>query len=95
MTTRKNAVAPFASGTVQFIPLNRLKCRRPRDRYPDTLIVDGHGLSWRRLVLLRGQQVEAFSAGQSSQLSLFIPYEDHRPPGERAALRSLYATELA
>jgi hypothetical protein len=46
---------------------------------PDLLLVDGHGFSWKRLVLLRKQQVEVVRAAQARQLALFAMHEDHRP----------------
>lgn len=52
---------------------------------PDTLVVDGHGLSWKRLVLLRKAQVEAFRQAEARQLALFAVREDHRPAAGRTA----------
>jgi hypothetical protein len=52
---------------------------------PDLLLVDGHGLSWKRLVLLRKQQVEAFRAAQARQLALFALHEDHRPAAAQSS----------
>jgi hypothetical protein len=52
---------------------------------PDTLVVDGHGFSWKRLVLLRKQQIEAFRAAEARQLALFALYEDHRPAADRSS----------
>jgi hypothetical protein len=52
---------------------------------PDLLLVDGHGLSWKRLVLLRKQQVEAFRLAQARQLALFELHDDHRPEAMRSA----------
>jgi hypothetical protein len=36
---------------------------------PDTLIVDGHALSWQRLCDLRREQLEAWKAAQPSRIS--------------------------
>ena len=52
---------------------------------PDTLIVDGHALSWQRLCELRRQQLEAWKAAQPSQPTLFELKEDCRPEAERTA----------
>ncbi|MDX6574547.1 MAG: hypothetical protein QOE96_500 [Blastocatellia bacterium] len=38
---------------------------------PDTLIVDGHALSWQRLCELRRQRLEAWKAAQPRQPALF------------------------
>jgi hypothetical protein len=54
---------------------------------PDTLIVDGHALSWRRLVELRRQQLEAWQAEQARQLALFEMKTDCRPDAERTSAR--------
>jgi hypothetical protein len=52
---------------------------------PDTLIVDGHALSWQRLVELRRQQLEAWRAAEARQLALFELKDDCRPAAERTA----------
>jgi hypothetical protein len=52
---------------------------------PDTIIVDGHALSWQRLVELRRQQLEAWRAEQCRQLTLFELKQDSRPAAERTA----------
>jgi hypothetical protein len=52
---------------------------------PDILIVDGHALSWRRLIELRRQQLEAWQAEQARQLALFELKDDSRPVVERTA----------
>jgi hypothetical protein len=54
---------------------------------PDTIIVDGHALSWQRLVELRRQQLEAWRAEQCRQLTLFELKQDCRPAAERTAER--------
>jgi hypothetical protein len=52
---------------------------------PDTLIVDGHALSWQRLCDLRRQQLDAWKAAQPSQPALFDLKDDCRPEAERTA----------
>jgi hypothetical protein len=52
---------------------------------PDTLLVDGHALSWQRLCDLRPQQLEAWKAAQPSQPALFELKDDCRPEAERTA----------
>jgi len=52
---------------------------------PDTLIVDGHALSWRRIVEIRRQQLEAWKAAQMTQPALFELKTDSRPLAERTA----------
>ena len=50
---------------------------------PDTLVVDGHGLSWQRLCELRRQQLEAWRTAEQRQLALFELKQDCRPAAER------------
>jgi hypothetical protein len=52
---------------------------------PDTIIVDGHALSWQRICDLRRQQLEAWKAEQARQLALFELKDDCRPEAERTA----------
>jgi hypothetical protein len=52
---------------------------------PDTLIVDGHALSWQRLCELRRQQLEEWKAAQPQQPALFELKDDCRPEAERSA----------
>jgi hypothetical protein len=52
---------------------------------PDTILVDGRALSWRRLCGLRRQQLEAWHAAQPQQLTLFALKDDSRPAAERTA----------
>lgn len=54
-------------------------------RKPDTIIVDGRAYSWRRLVELRRQQIEAWRAARPQQLALFELKEDRRSLAERNA----------
>ncbi|MEA2951919.1 MAG: hypothetical protein QOJ96_1439 [Alphaproteobacteria bacterium] len=59
-------------------------------RVSDTLIVDGHAFSWKRLCELRRDQLEAARKAEAAQLALFEAREDVRPSSERtAALRYL------
>jgi hypothetical protein len=55
---------------------------------PDTIIVDGHALSWQRLLDLRRQQRDAWQTEQGRQLALFELNEDCRPRAERTAADS-------
>ena len=52
---------------------------------PDTIVIDGHAVSWQRICELRRQQLEAWKAEQARQLALFEMKEDHRPEAERTA----------
>jgi hypothetical protein len=52
---------------------------------PDTIIVDGHALSWRRLCALRRQQIETWRADAQRQPALFELRHDCRPRAERSA----------
>jgi hypothetical protein len=52
---------------------------------PDTLIVDGHALSWQRLCELRRQQLEVWKTARPSQPALFELKGDYRPEAERTA----------
>ena len=54
---------------------------------PDTLIVDGHAFSWRRLIELRRRQLETWQAEQARQLALFELKDDHRRASECSATR--------
>lgn len=54
-------------------------------RKPDTLIVDGHAFSWKRLCELRKAQLEAWRAAQAVQPPLFELKDDARPKSERTA----------
>jgi hypothetical protein len=63
---------------------------------PDTIILDGHAFSWRRISELRRQQLEAWKAEQARQLALFELKDDCRPEAERTtAGRYLEPTLLA
>jgi hypothetical protein len=52
---------------------------------PDTIMIDGHAFSWRRVCELRRQQLEAWNAEQARQLALFDLKDDCRPATERTA----------
>jgi hypothetical protein len=52
---------------------------------PDTIIVDGHALSWRRLCALRRQQIETWRVDATRQAALFELRHDCRPRPERTA----------
>jgi hypothetical protein len=50
---------------------------------PDTIILDGHAFSWRRISELRRQQLEAWRVDQARQPALFELKDDCRPQAER------------
>ena len=52
---------------------------------PDTIVIDGHAFSWRRISELRRQQLEAWRAAEARQLTLFALQDDCRPTTERTA----------
>ena len=52
---------------------------------PDILIVDGRAISWRRILEMRRQQVEAWKASEAKQSALFELKDDYRPVTERNA----------
>jgi hypothetical protein len=54
-------------------------------RVSDTLIVDGHAFSWKRLCQLRRDQLEAARKAEAAQLALFEARKDCRPATERTA----------
>jgi hypothetical protein len=54
-------------------------------RKPDTIIVDGHAFSWRRLCELRKAQLEEWRKAQAHQPALFALKDDSRPSCERTA----------
>jgi hypothetical protein len=59
--------------------------RRIVPRLSDTLIVDGHAFSWKRLCELRRDQLEAARKAEAAQLSVFEAQKDWRPAAERSA----------
>jgi len=54
-------------------------------RKPDTIIIDERAYSWRAILELRRQQIEAWKAAQRKQPALFDLREDRRPEAERTA----------
>ena len=52
---------------------------------PDTLYVDGHAFSWRRLCDLRRRQMEAWAKAEGRPPALFELMTDCRPRSERTA----------
>jgi hypothetical protein len=52
---------------------------------PDTIIIDGSAYSWKRLLELRREQIEAWKAAQPRQPALFELKDDSRPAAERIA----------
>lgn len=54
-------------------------------RLPDTIVIDGRAYSWRALLELRRQQIEAWRKSQPVQPALFPLKDDSRPKPERTA----------
>ena len=52
---------------------------------PDTIVIDGRAFSWKRLLELRREQLEAWKAAQPRQPALFELKDDSRPAAERTA----------
>jgi hypothetical protein len=52
---------------------------------PDTIVIDGRAYSWKRLLELRREQLEAWKAAQPRQPALFELKDDSRPQAERTA----------
>jgi hypothetical protein len=52
---------------------------------PDTIVIDGRAYSWKRLLELRRDQLEAWKAAQPRQPALFELKDDSRPEAERTA----------
>jgi hypothetical protein len=52
---------------------------------PDTIIIEGRAYSWKRLLELRCDQLEAWKAAQPRQPVLFELRDDSRPAAERTA----------
>ena len=52
---------------------------------PDTIVIDGHAFSWRRISEIRCKQLEAWKAAEARQLTLFALQDDCRPIIERTA----------
>jgi len=51
----------------------------------DTIMVEGRAYSWRVILELRRQQIDAWKAAQPQQPALFELALDHRPKAERTA----------
>jgi hypothetical protein len=51
----------------------------------DTLIVDGHAYSWKRMCELRRAQLEAWRKARGTQPALFELHDDSRPTAARTA----------
>ena len=54
-------------------------------RKPDIIIIDGRAYSWRALLEVRRQQLDAWKAAQPQQPALFELRLDRRPESERSA----------
>lgn len=52
---------------------------------PDTIIIEGRAYSWRAILELRRQQIEAWKAARPEQPALFDLKTDCRPKVERTA----------
>jgi hypothetical protein len=52
---------------------------------PDTIIIEGRAFSWKRILELRREQLEAWKAAQPRQPALFELRDDSRPVAERTA----------
>ena len=52
---------------------------------PDTIMIEGRAYSWRVLLALRREQLEAWRAARPEQPALFELKEDRRPEAERSA----------
>ena len=54
-------------------------------RKPDIIVIEGRAYSWRRVLELRRDQIEAWKAAQPQQPALFEMNDDCRPKAERTA----------
>jgi len=54
-------------------------------RKPDIIVIEGRAHSWRRILELRSEQIEAWKAAQPRQPALFEMKDDCRPKSERTA----------
>lgn len=52
---------------------------------PDIIIIEGRAYSWRAILALRRQQLEAWCKAQPQQPALFELKKDRRPACERTA----------
>ncbi len=50
---------------------------------PDTIMIEGRTFSWRSILELRRQQIEAWKAARPQQSALFELKVDRRPAAER------------
>jgi hypothetical protein len=63
-------------------------------RKPDTIIIDGHAFSWRRLCDLRRQQLAEWAEAHPAQPALFEVRDDARPITERTAAGRYFEPSL-
>ena len=54
-------------------------------RAPDSIVIEGRAYSWRAILELRRQQLEAWRAAQPRQPALFELKTDRRPEPVRSA----------
>lgn len=52
---------------------------------PDTILIEGRAYSWRAVLEIRRQQIEAWKAAEPQQPALFEVKDDRRPEPERTA----------
>lgn len=52
---------------------------------PDTIMIDGRAYSWRAILDIRRQQIEAWKKARPEQPALFELKDDKRPESERSA----------
>ena len=52
---------------------------------PETIVIGGRAYSWRAILELRRNQLEAWKVAQAVQPALFDLKDDHRPKPERSA----------
>ena len=52
---------------------------------PDIIVIDGRAYSWRAILALRREQIEAWKAARPEQPALFKLKCDRRPECERTA----------
>lgn len=54
-------------------------------KVPDIIMIGGRAYSWRAILEIRRQQIEAWRAARPAQHVLFDLKEDRRPEAERTA----------
>ncbi len=54
-------------------------------RTPDTIVIEGRAYSWRAILAIRREQIEAWKAAQPGQPALFEVRRDSRPPTQARA----------